>query len=104
MVFLVVIFFMSVSFAPLSASNGKLIASRQGDRPSHTISAVNLSLRASAVNWVECPLRDSLLRALVLFGGITAAITELASPFQLLRRVPLAVAWTAVGIAASVDR
>src|ERR1019366_5915245 len=41
MVFLVVIFFMSVSFAPLSASNGKLIASRQGDRPSHTISAVN---------------------------------------------------------------
>ena len=47
-------------------------------------------------------MRDSLLRALVLFGGITVAITELASPFQLLRRVPLAVAWTAVGIAASV--
>ena len=39
---------------------------------------------------------------MVLFGGITVAITELLSPFQLLRRVPLAAAWTAVGIAAAV--
>jgi hypothetical protein len=46
-------------------------------------------------------LRDSLLRALVLFGGITVAITELLSPFHLLRRVPLAVAWTAVAMAAA---
>jgi hypothetical protein len=47
-------------------------------------------------------LRDSLLRALVLFGGITVAITELLSPFHLLHRVPLAVAWTAAGVVAAV--
>ena len=47
-------------------------------------------------------MRDFLLRALVLFGGITAAFTELLSPFHLLRRLPLAVAWTVAGIAAAV--
>jgi hypothetical protein len=47
-------------------------------------------------------LRDFLLRALVLSGGITVAITELLSPFHLLRRVPLAVAWITVAIVAAV--
>ena len=34
---------------------------------------------------------------MVVWGVITVALTELLSPFHLLRRVPLAVAWTVAG-------
>jgi 4-amino-4-deoxy-L-arabinose transferase-like glycosyltransferase len=43
-------------------------------------------------------LRDFLLRGCVLAGAITALLTELLGGFQLLRPVPLAAAWLAIGI------
>jgi hypothetical protein len=46
-------------------------------------------------------LRDFLLRALVLFGAVVALLTEILSPFQLLRRAPLTAAWLAVGLSAA---
>jgi hypothetical protein len=46
-------------------------------------------------------LRDFLLRALVLFGAVVALLTEVLSPFHLLRRAPLTAAWLAVGLAAA---
>ena len=39
-------------------------------------------------------MRDSLLRTAVLTGLACAAITELLSPFHLLSRWPVAIAWT----------
>ena len=38
-------------------------------------------------------LRDTILRGLVLCGTAVAVITELLSPFHLIRRGPLALAW-----------
>jgi hypothetical protein len=46
-------------------------------------------------------LRDFLLRALVLFGAVVALLTEILSPFQLLRRAPLTAAWLAVALGAA---
>jgi hypothetical protein len=46
-------------------------------------------------------LRDFLLRALVLFGVVVALLTEVLSPFHLLRRAPLTVAWLIVALAAA---
>jgi len=46
-------------------------------------------------------LRDFLLRALVLFGAVVALLTEVLSPFHLLRRGPLTAAWLVVGLAAA---
>jgi hypothetical protein len=46
-------------------------------------------------------LRDFFLRALVLFGAVVVFLTEILSPFQLLRRAPLAAAWLAVALAAA---
>jgi len=42
-------------------------------------------------------LRDFLLRGCVLAGAITALLTELLGAFHLLRPVPLAAAWLAIG-------
>jgi hypothetical protein len=47
-------------------------------------------------------LRDFLLRALILFGAVVALLTEVLSPFHLLRRAPLTAAWLAVGLGAAV--
>ncbi len=41
-------------------------------------------------------MRETFLRGVILFGTATALLTELLSPFQLLRRGPLAAAWIAV--------
>jgi len=46
-------------------------------------------------------LRDFFLRALVLFGAVVALLTEVLSPFHLLRRVPLTAAWLAVALGAA---
>jgi hypothetical protein len=46
-------------------------------------------------------LRDLFLRALVLFGAVVALLTEILSPFHLLRRAPLTAAWLAVALAAA---
>ena len=46
------------------------------------------------------PMRDLLLRALVLFGTAAALLTEALSPFHLLRRGPLLGAWMALLAAA----
>jgi hypothetical protein len=46
-------------------------------------------------------LRDFLLRALVLLGAVVALLTEVLSPFHLLRRAPLTAAWMAVALAAA---
>jgi hypothetical protein len=46
-------------------------------------------------------LRDFFLRALVLFGAVVALLTEILSPFQLLRRAPLTAAWLAIALAAA---
>ena len=46
-------------------------------------------------------LRDLLLRALVLFGAVVVFLTEILSPFHLLRRAPLTTAWLAVALAAA---
>jgi hypothetical protein len=46
-------------------------------------------------------LRDLFLRALVLFGAIVVVLTEILSPFQLLRRAPLTAAWLVVALAAA---
>src|ERR1019366_7936200 len=79
MVFLVVIFFMSVSFAPLSASNGKLIASRQGDRPSHTISAVNRLVQSRTEGGCVSRSRLELPRTLGLLRKSTYSELRLGS-------------------------
>jgi hypothetical protein len=47
-------------------------------------------------------LRDSLLRACVLFGAAAAMVTELLSPFHLLRWAPLAAVWMVIASAAAV--
>jgi hypothetical protein len=47
-------------------------------------------------------LRDSLLRVSVLFGVAAAIVTELLSPFHLLRRAPLAAVWLVIALAAAV--
>ncbi len=47
-------------------------------------------------------MRDYLLRVCVLVGATTACLTELLSAFHLLRPVPVAVAWLAVGLGAAV--
>ena len=45
-------------------------------------------------------MRDFLLRASVLLGVITALLTELLGQFHLLRRGPVALAWTLIAAAA----
>jgi hypothetical protein len=47
-------------------------------------------------------LRDFLLRGLVLFGATAAILTELLSPFHLLRRGPLLAAWLIVALVAVI--
>jgi hypothetical protein len=49
---------------------------------------------------IEWALRDFLLRVLVALGVATALLTEALSPFHLLRRTPLAVAWMTIALAA----
>jgi hypothetical protein len=44
-------------------------------------------------------LRDYLLRALALAGAAVALLTETLSPFHLLRRAPVAVAWCVILVA-----
>jgi hypothetical protein len=46
-------------------------------------------------------LRGFLLRALVLLGAVVAVLTEVLSPFHLLRRAPLTAAWLAVALGAA---
>jgi len=46
-------------------------------------------------------MRDLFLRALILFGTAAALLTELLSPFHLLRRGPLLAAWIALLAAAA---
>jgi len=43
-------------------------------------------------------LRDYFLRGLVLFGAVVVFLTEVLSPFHLLRRGPLSAAWLAVAL------
>ena len=51
---------------------------------------------------VKWALRELALRYLVLFGTVTALLTELLSPFHLLRRGPIAGAWIVVLAGAAV--
>src|SRR2546430_11355857 len=46
--------------------------------------------------------RDRFLRALVVFGLALFLITELLSPFSLVRPVPLIICWTVIFAAALV--
>ncbi len=48
--------------------------------------------------------RDALLRALVCFGAILAALTELLGAVHWLRRSPLLLAWSTVAVAAVLAR
>src|SRR5579871_4270808 len=47
-------------------------------------------------------MRDTVVRCLVLFGAATALLTELLSPFHLLRRGPLTIAWACVIVAGAL--
>jgi hypothetical protein len=42
------------------------------------------------------PMRDLFLRACVALGIAVALVTEILSPFHLLRRGPLIVVWLAI--------
>jgi hypothetical protein len=46
-------------------------------------------------------LRDFTLRAVVLLGAVVALLTEILSPFHLVRRAPLTAAWLAVALGAA---
>jgi hypothetical protein len=46
-------------------------------------------------------LRDWILRGVALFGVTTALLTEILSPFHLLRRGPLVAAWLVILVAAA---
>src|ERR1017187_866203 len=62
-------------------------------------------LLCSALAWtcqLECSLRDFLLGAFVVFGVVTALITELLGQFHLFRRGPIAGAWTLIAVGAGV--
>jgi len=46
-------------------------------------------------------LRDFTLRAVVLLGAVVALLTEILSPFHLVRRAPLTAAWLPVPLGAA---
>jgi len=59
-----------------------------------------LSLFALCLRWA-C-WREATACALIAVGALTVGITEILSPFELLRRGPVAVAWGVVTVAAAL--